>query len=102
MQAATVFFGLVCSAAGAGLAAGKLHRHLAIWKAMNDQQRAQCSGLWRNLGGIIGLCGLILLANGLLNRPKLLIFSMLGWFVLAGLDLAWLERRSRRNPQPNH
>ena len=55
--------------------------------------------LYRNVGEIIAISGIIFLINGLcpLFDKHWFIGSMIAWFVVAGLDVLYIEKGGKRN-----
>lgn len=57
--------------------------------------------LYRNVGEIIAISGIIFLINGLCPAFDKHWFtgSMIAWFVIAGLDVLYIEKGGKRNEQ---
>lgn len=99
MQFTCAFLGIVFIAAGILLAAGRVHPRLAQWKNMPPQERDKLRilPLCRNIGAVIGLCGVVFLARGLWPGFAGRWFSaaMVVWFCVAGLDVRYIAKSGR-------
>ncbi len=96
-------FGAIFTIAGILFAMGLLHEHLKEWKAMTDEERAGVNAkpLCRNIGGMIVLCGILLLLNGFSEtlREQYFTWCMIGWLVLSGLDVYYIGKSKRYTRQ---
>lgn len=92
-------FGICFFIAGILFACGKIHNHLAGWKAMSQEEkdRVRIKPLCLNVGAVIALCGILFLLRGLWPGfwEKKFAFAMIAWFVLTGADI-WFIGKSKR------
>ncbi len=99
MNISCVAFGSLFLVAGLLFGKGKLHGHLAAWKAMAPEEKAKIDiiPLCRNIGGVIALSGLIFLAKGVttLLSDGLFVGAMVAWFILAGIDVWYISSGKR-------
>ena len=99
MNLTCLVFGLLFTAAGLLFGAGKLHSRLEAWRAMPEEERdkIRIEALCRNIGGMIGLCGVLFLLAGLSTafQETCFVWSMILWLVAAGADVWWIEKRGK-------
>ena len=97
MNFTCIFFGIIFLFAGILFAAGKLHRHIVAWKNMpsEEKRRIRIIPLCKNIGSIIALSGVIFLISGFWQgfRDRLFSISIIGWLILAGIDLFLIEKK---------
>lgn len=96
MDFTCIFFGIIFVAAGIVFFLGKGHIHLSAWKTMPQEEKEKLNIvlLCRNIGTVIGLSGLIFLAKGLLPG-RWFVLAMIGWLLIAGLDVWYIGKSSR-------
>lgn len=98
-------FGALFLATGLVLFFGKGYTRLSVWKKMSDEERGaiRILPLCRNLGLMIGLCGLLFAAAGLSDafKARAFTFCIIGWFGLCCADIVFIEksRRYKNDPQ---
>lgn len=99
MQFTSIVLGIVFTVAGFLFACGKLHIHLSNWKNMPEEEKESIDivPLCHNVWAIITLSGLIFLAKGVWIgfTSTLFTLTMIAWFVVAALDLLYIEKSRR-------
>ena len=97
MNITCIFFGIIFLITGILFAAGRLHRYIAAWKAMSEEEkrRIRIVPLCKNVGGVIALSGVIFLINGFWQgfQDHLFVLCMIAWLLLAGIDLFFIEKK---------
>ena len=99
MDYTCIFFGILFTVTGILFFAGKLHNHIHAWKNMPEEEKKKVRivPLYRNIGEIIGLSGVIFLVKGFWPGFKNHWFtvSMVAWLIIAGLDFWYIQKSSR-------
>ena len=99
MNAVCILFGTLFSAAGVLFATGKLHRYLAAWKQMpqEEKEKIRIEPLCRNIGEVIALSGVIFLMKGFWPgfQDHWFVGAMIAWLIVAGFDVFYIEKSNR-------
>lgn len=99
MNITCIIFGLLFCVAGIAFSVGKGHIHLAAWKSMSEDEKAKIRivPLCRNIGGMITLCGVIFLLDGLWATFKehAFVWAMILWMIAAGADVYFISKSNR-------
>ncbi len=99
MDLTCVAFGLIFIVAGFVFFIGKGHEHLSAWKQMPAAEKAKIhiKPLYRNVGFMIALCGVIFLISGLsaMFKQNFFIWAMIIWFVACGVDFFHIAKSPR-------
>lgn len=99
MNMSCLIFGTIFVAFGLLFSLGRIHGHITLWKAMNDDEKARIKikPLCRNIGFMIILCGVIFLTGGVwaFFKAHLFVWCMIGWLILSGIDVCWIEKSQR-------
>lgn len=94
-----IVFGLVFLAAGSAFFAGLAPDWLRAWCALpkKEKRTVQTDRLSKNIGCVLGAASAVFLASGLSQAFLGAAFTwcMLGWFVLTGLDAAYIAYSRR-------
>ncbi len=90
MNLTCIAFGVIFFLAGFVFFIGKGHEHISAWKQMPESEKAKIhiKPLYRNVGFMIAICGVIFLAAGLsaFFKENFFIWAMILWFILSGAD----------------
>lgn len=94
-----MIFGSIFYIAGALFAFSNLYSYLSVWKALSQEEQAgiKIKALCKNIGAMIAFCGLIFFAKGFSSviSNQLFTIIIIFWFILAGLDVLYIEKSSR-------
>ncbi|MCD8286459.1 MAG: DUF3784 domain-containing protein [Clostridia bacterium] len=97
--------GLVILIVGFVMFFGGLHVFFRSWKRMPEEERKKIriKPLCRNIGGVIALCGVIVLVAAFWPYflDKMFSWFMIAWFILAAVDLVWISKSSRYIDRPD-
>ncbi len=99
MNGTCLIFGILFIGIGIAFFAGKAHTRMKAWQKMPQAEKdgIRIKPLCRNIGTIIALAGLIFLVSGLNAsfKTNCFTFGMIGWMVLCGADLIFIEKSGR-------
>ncbi len=96
MNGTCLVFGILFIGIGIAFFIGKAHTHMKAWQKMPQEEKdtVRIEPLCRNIGIVIALAGLVFLVSGLSTtfKDNCFTFGMIGWMVLCGLDLVYIEK----------
>lgn len=99
MDLTCLVLGAIFLIAGLAFASGKLHTHMAAWKNMPEEEKAQINivPLCRNIGYIIAISGVIFLLKGFFSDyiGQYFVWAMIVWLIIAGIDVWRIEKSNR-------
>lgn len=99
MDFASIFLGILFTVAGLVFFFGKGHIHISAWKNMPQEEKEKINivPLYRNIGEIIILNGLIFLMKGFWSgfSNHWFVGAMIAWLIVAGLDVWYISKSER-------
>ena len=99
MNFTCLILGISFILAGILFAKGKILVHIDAWRNMpiEEKENILIIPLCRNIGLMIALCGLLFFVSGIYQvfRENIFVYSMVVWFILAFIDLYWIDKRKK-------
>lgn len=99
MDFTCIVFGVLFTVAGILFVTGKGHIHLSNWKNMLQEEKDKINivPLYRNVGGMILMSGILFLINGSCPglKERWFMVAMLLWLIVSIADVLFISKSKR-------